>query len=263
MRELDENGFLDAQIELVRDEIMRRHLEWEEAALFLNVCAMKLWTDWEPQEQVSDRIRYANGLMAKALSSYQGAIHLARLGMMAESMILSRTALECAAWLGYLFENSTDALRHFEGDEYFSLSGRMKSYAASAESVSDMWLRDAEALKRDAKVLGRLQPSEVLEKAKLGDHYIAFYKHFSGTAAHASVSSVARYLLDDEDGGSTLGPDIDDAEKAYFWAIQAMSAAVVTYSNISGTSVSEAQLQTFDQHWKKLIVKVRDERFTR
>lgn len=176
-------------------------------------------------------------------------------------MTLSRTALECAAWLGYFLENEAEALRYFEGDEFFSLAGRMNSYAMAADAVSDTWHSDAAQLKQRASILGKIHPSQVFAKAKLGNHYGAFYKHFSGTAAHASISSVSRHLVDENDAITTLGPDIGEAEKAYFWAIHVMSIAAATYSSISGTSVSAQQLRILDQHWKRLILKVRDDKF--
>lgn len=243
-----ELGFLSPFIWSLAADTAPYNRDWEILTHDVNIALLNEWRSWSPKGQVLEVGPIKNRLLAKCISGFQGAIIMARFGMILESKSLSRGVFEAAFWIQYFVVDPDQALSDFESSEYSSLSEQCEAMAkVVSKEISDKYAEAGQKWKAMTRAKNPLGPKSVHKKSSLDNAYYAYYKHLCAVAAHASISSLESYLdTSGESVGHILAADFEDSNKAYFFAIHAGLLALAVYANPHASDV-------FQQKWIALM----------
>ena len=180
-------------------------IEKEHAAVFDLVARLNRLTlaEWATADNDGDEMshhRVANRMMLRALNSFAAAVILGKRGMEIEAQTQVRTIYECAFWLGWFHTEPDEAMRLFVIDSDRNMA-QHHLYLAEHQPgvVPNDEIADADRIMAETKKEPRPSPKSVAEAADMHDSYV-HYKWLCGMSAHASVSSLNRYMTEDRKG---------------------------------------------------------------
>lgn len=247
------NGYLANSMHIMQTQI-ERHCAGELALAYgFNCLAQDLYcesTELITGRNSHDPLCLGIQIMPRVLSSYQGALLMARQGMHIESLTLTRSVYESAFWIGFLHERPNAA------PEYL--------FSETLRQECEMHRMSIDAIKHDEALLAetRLRMSElgqeyearrrpqigidqVAKQSGFGDRYPE-YRYLCGGAVHVNLRSILHYVAVEEDGsfnGHVVGPNEDEAPGAVVLACGAITLAIESYRRLTNLSVFDKQFQ--------------------
>lgn len=247
--EMSGDGFVSPLLNQFIPNIVAAHPEWFDYARRLNRVTMTMWSKHPittAGQLPMDREPLAVRLLARALSSFQGAMLMLERGMVIEAGTLARSNYETGFWLAYLRDHPMAAIKQFEIDEIYSAIGRhegyQKLYANNPERIASVNAALTKLRASKNKTTVKKLGIEALAKAgDCGDFY-TFYRVLCGTSAHASVRSTDYYLkvFPDKTLGHEFGPDLDGIPQQAAFNCHAMLLCALSFANITEATAAHS-----------------------
>lgn len=251
------DGFLSPLVEVFKDDLREEHERWFDFAERLNRIAVGAWTGHAIEEEGLDphhSIPIAVRLMARAMNSFAGACMMANRGLTVEAGTLARSIYEAEFWLGWFVKEPEAAKAAFLMDDLLGQRGRLSSFVKLHPAGSVARTRGEAHL---AKVVDQIpkgrRPTSmetVANGAGFPNHYSA-YRVLCGHSAHASVTSVDKYLraYDDQTVGHELSPDRDGIPRMLAFACHPMLTITHLFVTMIGDREREDELNKMIFEW--------------
>jgi hypothetical protein len=195
----------------------KRNQEWFSLADEINRLAQKLWNELPPAIK-EDAWKFTTRLLyLRGINSFQAAIILGNHGLTVDTGTLARSAFEDLFCLSASREDEALVARLVGAQNH----NRKKQARAVAQLPVDLGLEAAKAAK--LKEFGdnfddgkQLNFAEIAEAGGLKPVYDVYYRSLSHDAAHPTLDSLERLLLNNHAGeieGFATGPDRADIGK--------------------------------------------------
>lgn len=250
-------GFLSPLIEVFKDDLRAEHEQWFAFGERLNRVAVSAWTGHAIEEaglDPHDPIPIGVRLMARAMNSFSGLFMLANRGLTVEAGTLARSVYESAFWLGWFLKAPENARPAFLMDDLLGQRGRVSSFIKLHPVGTVFRIRgEADLAKIEAQIPKGTRPTSmetVATGAGFPNHYSA-YRVLCGHSAHASVTSVDKYLraYDDQTVGHELSPDREGIPQMLAFGCHALMTATHLFVTLIGDGTNEAELNKLVFEW--------------
>jgi hypothetical protein len=216
---------------------------------------------WAVQVHTSDADRVVAALLlVKGVNAFQAAVLLAGRGMCPESETISRTGLECAIELAALAKNPAHFKKMLSAhDRHRGTQSRelLKVYERMGQAQENTL--ELRAIRESAKLTGeKLTLEQTAREVGLDTLYQTIYRGISGSAAHATIGALNRFLT--RAGGEdmiTLGVDKESIGHALDQAIPVLLECLTPFGKIwQSQKVQDASL-AFSLKWHAIVTKAR------
>lgn len=209
---------------------------------------------------LDDPVRIGVQIMSRALSSFQGAILLARNGMQVESLTLTRCVYEAAFWIGYLHEdgeNARDTLFYATHEQDLTIYVS-RLLGSEGEARTDL-LTEMSRIGKIAKAAKRSKVSrksmdQIASASGFNERYDE-YRYLCGSAAHVNPRSLLSNVAETQDGVEpryAIGPSQAQVPLAVVFACKSLRLAIEAVGKVSGAAVPDPQLELAKQRGKML-----------
>lgn len=257
-------GFLTPELDRLMAEIWKRHAVWFLLAEDINRTGQRILAAFKPSQNVAIRDVTGVALLIRSLSNYQGALLMAKRGMVVEARTLVRCCFENAFFIGTLLKEGDAFLVELcDGDE-FSRKAQAKWLLQKPGRLSSAAVGATRRLEQRRAQIGdkicSFSPADfkaLAKRANIEEGYL-FYSVLSGDAAHPSVQALDRYLVRGDQQTSlksiTWGAfcDAEHLPETLNFACHAMIAVGVAASEMLGDDAANREMAAHADVYVKL-----------
>ena len=237
--------------------------DWFSLVDTLNNVAVKATFEAKPSTSNSKELLTAV-LFIRTLQSFEGAILLAKRGMLTDARALIRIGTESTIAMGGVakVEGFIDKLIQ---DHHKHQKTMTNSYLNSPESyamLSSDQISNFKELLADIKVqypndeLAKINWEEIANKSGLSALYNTVYRESSSTGAHTTIDCLNSYVNADGNGnivGLNFGPKTDEMISTLSSAINTLMFAGLLFFNAFNLSAFELEWRSCLAKWQELM----------
>lgn len=255
MPPIEQNGFLDNDIQNWITKFRKDHADFFELATDANKLFQKVMLELDAHDQVPQEIIVAS-LYMRALSAYQGVILMAERGMIPEARVLTRYLLEVIFTLCAIIKNKDLTTVYINEDKKKRLKFLNKFRQFHEGNLPDgIDADEIHQLENELKIevkkdnIKIRKTEEWAKDAKLHDWYLTAYAVLSDSV-HIKISDLERHVVADE----------NNVIKEFKWGPDDTGIQVVLMSSIDGMIVSLIETLTFFKKQREEIIQELRER---
>jgi hypothetical protein len=257
---LSKHGFLGTEIATWVARIRGDHAAFFSLVDEINTHCQEAMYKLAPHSKLMQEILVAT-LFMRALSNFQGAIVLAERGMMSQSRVMERTAIEGLFILCAISRDEKYAKEFISDDhrERLAFLDKFRKFHGG-KLPDDVDAKEVEALEAELKEevkAGEIRKKSTEQWAKDADMhnwYLSVYAVLS-QSVHSKVKDLESYLVRDQNEEVVdlqWGPTDAGIENVLMTAVQSMLIALKCTARVFGGI--DAQVETYQQQLDALIV---------
>lgn len=223
MDNMDAAGYISEEVNKIKEEILNKYKELFDLTYELNLLAQELLSFLNPHNRDPQELLAAI-LYRRVLDFFQGAFHMATMGIEGPLMVLLRAQYEALALL--VANNSDpDFFRMMVNDDEYRRLESLKNAKKYSSPIFDE-LRRYEHLEREIEKIKAVSPERlsilsVFKKADLEAEYKSVYALLSNPSHHG-IRTLEKYLVVEGEGEDIVslqwGPD-ESCQEIYFFYV--------------------------------------------